>query len=312
MRKTLCLVLGALLVVGLAGCQKGKDEKPLVGYVCNNFNDTFQGYIMDEFKKFFTDKTEFTLDFQDAQEDVIKQQDQANNLISKGAKALVVVPVNTSAMEPITRAAREAKIPLVFVNRNPFADGKMPENVFYVGSQEIIAGQLQMEAMGKALNGVGGVAILMGKLDNEGAVLRTQGNENTAKEKFPNISVLAKETGNWQRDQAMSLTENWITTYGAKLKGILGNNDEMALGAIEALKAAGRGDVVVMGVDRIPDAITAVKNGSMAATVLQDAAGQGRGAAEAAYKGIRGESQAQINWVPFVLIDKSNIAQYSN
>jgi inositol transport system substrate-binding protein len=150
----------------------------------------------------------------------------------------------------------------------------------------------------------------MGKLDNEGAILRTQGNEDTIKEKFPNIRVLAKETGNWQRDQGMSLTENWITTYGNNLNGILGNNDEMALGAIEALKAAGRTDVVVMGVDRIPDAITAVKNGSMAATVLQDAVGQGRGAAEAAYKALQGQSQPSINWVPFVLVDKNNIAQY--
>ncbi|MDR2021417.1 MAG: sugar ABC transporter substrate-binding protein [Treponema sp.] len=309
-----CCVLFAVLLstasLFAAGGQQG--GKTLIGYVCNNFNDTFQGYIMTEFRGYFADKPEFTLDFQDAQEDVVKQQDQVNNLISRGAKALVVVPVNTSAMAPITKAAQDAKIPLVYVNRNPFGEGSVPSNVFYVGSQEIIAGQLQMEAMGKVLGGSGGVAILMGKLDNEGAILRTQGNEDTIKAKFPNIRVLAKETGNWQRDQGMSLTENWITTYGSNLKGILGNNDEMALGAIEALKAAGRTDVVVMGVDRIPDAITAVKNGSMAATVLQDAAGQGRGAAEAAYKALKGQSQDSITWVPFVLIDKNNIAQYSN
>jgi inositol transport system substrate-binding protein len=168
-----------------------------------------------------------------------------------------------------------------------------------------------MEAMGNLLNGQGGVCILMGKLDNEGAILRTQGNEDTIKSKFPNIRVLAKETGNWQRDQGMSLTENWITTYGNDLKGILGNNDEMALGAAEALKAAGRTDVIVMGVDAIPDAKTAVSNGSLAATVLQDAAGQGRGAADAAFKALNGQSQNPINWVPFVLIDKSNLAQYN-
>jgi inositol transport system substrate-binding protein len=313
MKKTVCLALTVLLLAGTLFANGSREGgKTLVGYVCTNFNDTFQGYIMTEFRGYFADKPEFTLDFQDAQEDVVKQQDQVNNLISRGAKALVVVPVNTSAMAPITKAAQDAKIPLVYVNRNPFGEGTLPPNVFYVGSQEIIAGQLQMEAMGKALNGSGGVAILMGKLDNEGAILRTQGNEDTIKAQFPNIRVLAKETGNWQRDQGMSLTENWITTYGNNLKGILGNNDEMALGAVEALKAAGRTDVVVMGVDRIPDAVTAVKNGSMAATVLQDAAGQGRGAGNAAYKALRGESQESINWVPFVLVDQSNVAQYSN
>ena len=183
--------------------------------------------------------------------------------------------------------------------------------MYYVGSQEIVAGTLQMEAMGKLLNGQGGVCILIGKLDNEGAILRTQGNEDTIKSKFPGIRVLAKETGNWQRDQGMSLTENWLTTYGRDLNGILGNNDEMALGAVEALKAAGRTDVIVMGVDAIPDARAAVGNGSLAATVLQDAAGQGRGSAEAVFNALSGQSQPSINWVPFVLIDKNNLAQYN-
>jgi inositol transport system substrate-binding protein len=312
MKKALVVMAVILLITGtlFAGGGQQAGGKTLIGYVCTNFNDTFQGYIMDEFKGYFTDKPDYTLEFQDAQEDVVKQQDQVNNLISKGAKALIVVPVNTSAMAPITKAAQDAKIPLVYVNRNPFGESALPANVFYVGSQEIVAGQLQMEAMGKVLNGQGGVAILIGKLDNEGAILRTQGNEDTIKAKFPNIKVLAKETGNWQRDQGMSLTENWVTTYGNNLKGILGNNDEMALGAVEALRAAGRTDVVVMGVDAIPDAKTAVGNGSMAATVLQDAAGQGRGAGEAAYKALRGQSQESINWVPFVLIDKTNLAQY--
>ncbi|MDR1212109.1 MAG: substrate-binding domain-containing protein [Spirochaetaceae bacterium] len=292
-------------------CQgKTGDSKILIGYVITNMNDTFQGYILDEFRGYFADKPQYTLEFQDAQEDVVKQQDHVNTLITKGAKALVVVPVNTSAMAPITKAAQDAKIPLIYVNRNPFGNDNPPANVYYVGSQEIVAGQLQMEAMGKLLNGQGGVCILMGKLDNEGAILRTQGNEETIASKFSGMRVLAKETGNWQRDQGMSLTENWLTTYGNNLKGILGNNDEMALGAVEALKAAGRTDVIVMGVDAIPDALAAVANSSLSATVLQDAAGQGRGAGEAAHKALQNQSQPPINWVPFVLIDKSNLAQY--
>jgi inositol transport system substrate-binding protein len=312
MKRTVCVIAAILLVTAglFAGGGQQGGGKTLVGYVCTNFNDTFQGYIMDEFRGYFADKSQYTLEFQDAQEDVVKQQDQVNNFISKGAKALVVVPVNTSAMAPITKAAQDAKIPLVYVNRNPFGAGSLPSNVFYVGSQEIVAGTLQMEAMGKVLNGQGGVCILMGKLDNEGAILRTQGNEDTIKAKFPNVQVLAKETGNWQRDQGMSLTENWITTYGNNLKGILGNNDEMALGAVEALRAAGRTDVAVMGVDAIPDALTAIDSGILAASVLQDAKGQGQGAGEAVHKALSGQSQDSINWIPFVLIDKSNLAQY--
>jgi inositol transport system substrate-binding protein len=306
MKKALVLLVILLIAAGAAFGQ----QKTLVGYVSTNFNDTFQGYIMNEFKAFFADKPQYTVDFQDAQEDVVKQQDQVNNLIAKGAKALVVVPVNTSAMAPITKAAQDAKIPLVYVNRNPFGARNPPRNVFYVGSPEVTAGQMQAEALGKLLNGQGGVCILMGKLDNEGAIGRTKGNEDTFKAKFKGIKVLAKETGNWQRDQGMSITENWITTYGTQLKAILANNDEMALGASQALRAARRTDVIVMGVDAIPDARTAVANGTLAATVLQDAAGQGRGAAQAAVNALTGKAQSAVITVPFVFIDKSNIAQY--
>ena len=313
MKKAVCVVavfmlIAAGLFAGGAAAKSG--GKPLVGYVCTNFNDTFQGYIMNEFRGYFADKPDFTLEFQDAQEDVVKQQDQVNNLIAKGAKALVVVPVNTSAMAPITKAAQDAKIPLVYVNRNPFGDANPPSGIYYVGSQEIVAGTLQAEAVGKLLNGQGGVCILMGKLDNEGAILRTKGNEDTFSSKFSGIKVLAKETGNWQRDQGMSLAENWITAYGANLKAILGNNDEMALGAAEATKKANRTDIIVMGVDAIPDALAAVGNGTLAATVLQDAVGQGRGAGDAVAKALAGQSQQPINWVPFVLIDKSNLSKH--
>ena len=113
MKKTLVFAAVLVLAAGmvLVGCRKKSET--LIGYVCTNFNDTFQGYIMEEFKGYFADKSQFTLDFQDAQEDVVKQQDHVNNLIAKGAKALVVVPVNTSAMGPITKAAQDAKIPLI-------------------------------------------------------------------------------------------------------------------------------------------------------------------------------------------------------
>jgi inositol transport system substrate-binding protein len=313
MKRTLTIAAMVLLTVGiLLSCGGGGSSsgKTMVGYVINNMNDTFQGYILEAFRGYYADKPDYTIEVQDAQEDVVKQQDHVNNLIANGAKALVVVPVNTSAMGPITKACQDANIPLVYVNRNPFGTSNPPSNIFYVGSQEIVAGTLQMEAMGKALNGQGGVAILMGKLDNEGAILRTQGNKDTIASQFPNIKVLAEEAGDWQRDQGLSKTENWITAFGNGINGILANNDEMALGAVEATRAAGRTDIVVMGVDAIPDALAAVSNGSLAATVLQDSNGQGRGAADAAFKALNGQSQDPINWVPFVLIDQSNLSQY--
>jgi inositol transport system substrate-binding protein len=310
MKKVLVLIAVLLLTAGVVFAGPGGQKGTLVGYVCTNFNDTFQGYVMEQFKGYFADKPEYVVETQDAQEDVVRQQDQVNNLLAKGAKAIVVIPVNTSAMAPITKACQDKKVPLVYVNRNPFGDANPPAGVYYVGSKEVDAGTMQAEGLGKLLPQGGGVAILMGKLDNEGAILRTKGNEDTFAAKYANLRVLAKETANWQRDQGMALSENYITAYGTNLKAILGNNDEAALGAVEACKKAGRTDIIVMGVDATPDAIAAVKDGSLAATVLQDSTGQGRGAAEAAVNALTGKSQSPITWVPFVYIDKSNVANY--
>ncbi|MDR0758518.1 MAG: substrate-binding domain-containing protein, partial [Treponema sp.] len=97
MKRMVCVFLAVLLIGGtLFAAGRQQSGKTLVGYVCTNFNDTFQGYVMEQFKGYFADKAEYTVETQDAQEDVVKQQDQVNNLIAKGAKAIVVVPVNTS------------------------------------------------------------------------------------------------------------------------------------------------------------------------------------------------------------------------
>ncbi len=311
MKKLLTALLVMALVTGAVFAEGQKDsDKFKVGYVCNNFNDTFQTYVMDAAEAYFDGVEDVEIVLQDSVEDVIRQQDMVNTLIAQKVDALIVVPVDTSAMEPIVKAAAEAKIPLCFVNRNPYAGKELPPNVYYVGSQEIIAGQQQMNYMGELLGGEGGVAILMGKLDNEGALKRTEGNESIISEKYPKINILAKETGNWQRDQGMILTENWLTAYGSDLNGILANNDEMALGAVEALRAAGREDVIVMGVDAIPDAKEAVGKGTMAATVLQDAVGQGEGAAKLIHKVLMGEKTDSLVWVPFVLITPENLADF--
>lgn len=313
MKKIVTIGLVALMAVGLVfatGGQEKKDGKIRVGYCINNFNDTQQTYIVDAIEAYVANKPNIDFRVVDAQEDVIIQQDQINSLITKGVDALIVVPVDTSAMEPITRAAKEAGVPLCYVNRNPYPNGNFPPNVYYVGSQEVTAGELQMEFIGEKLGGKGGVAILQGILSNEGALKRTEGNENVIKAKYPNVKVLAKETGKWQRDQAMAITENWLTAYGKSLNAILSNNDEMALGALRVLQEAGRNDVFVIGVDGIPDALVALEEGSLTATVFQDSKGQGIGAIQTIEKVLSGEKLPSVLWLPFKLITPENVSEF--
>ena len=154
----------------------------------------------------------------------------------------------------------------------------------------------------------GNVAILQGMLTNEAAIKRTAGNEEMMA--GSNFKVIAKEVANWQRDQGLTVTENLITAFGSDLNVILANNDEMALGAVQAIQAAGRTDIVVLGVDATPDARTAVADGTLAATVLQDPVGLGFGAIEMALKALAGESQDSISWLPFTLITPDNVADF--
>lgn len=317
MTKKLHILLVLVLVVGLlAGCGGGDtggdagngDAGMTIGYASSNLNDTGQTIVADGARA-YADANGLSIQVQDAQEDVVRQQDQVLAMIEQGVDALVVVPVDTSAMEPITNAALEAGIPLVYVNRNPFGENQPPEGVYYVGSQEIVAGRMQGEALVEMMGEEGNVGILMGILSNEGAILRTEGNKEILAQ-YPGISILAEETGNWQRDQGLSLTENWLTAYGDDLNAILANNDEMALGAVQALQSAGRDDVLVLGVDATPDAREAVKAGSLAATVLQDLSGQGNIGAEVAHKAAMGEGPTQVTWIDFVPVTIDNVDEF--
>ena len=316
MKKILAILLVLVLALGmLTACGGGADDEApagdaekTIGYASCNMNDTFQTYVAEA----ATAKAQeigYKIDIKDAQEDVVKQQDQVNTMIEMGYDAIIVVPVDTAAMGPITDAVTAAEIPLVYVNRNPFGTEQPPEGVYYVGSQEIVAGQLQGEYLVEKMGESGGVGILMGILSNEGAVKRTEGNEEILS-KYPDIKILAKEAGDWQSDKGMNLTENWLTAYGDELTAILANNDNMAIGALQALEAAGRDDIIVMGVDAIPDAVNLVKEGKLDATVLQDAKGQGEVGVSVADKAAKGEAQDAVTWIDFVLITPENVDEY--
>ena len=279
-----------------------------VGVSIANFDDTFLTYMMDGMKAWGKSHPgEVELTFTDAKEDMAKQLDQVENFIVQKMDAVIIVPVDTSATAPMTKNLVSKGIKAVYVNRNP---GNLPDGAYYVGSEEVVAGRLQMEFLGEKLKGKGNIAILIGKLDNEGALKRTAGNEEVQKAKYPNIKILDKQTGQWQRNEGLMKTEDWLNRFGKDLQAILSNNDDMALGAIQALKDKKRTDVIVVGVDATPDALTSISKGELAATVFQDAAGQGGGAVEVAVKAAKGQKMPKETWIPFKLVTPENLSQF--
>lgn len=314
MKKHLLLTLVVVLALGMISGAVSAADTYKIGYSCNNFNDTFQT-VIEGYAQAYAKEQGAEYVYADASEDVLKQQDQIKAFIAEGVNALIVVPVDTSAMEPVIALAEEAGVPLVFVNRTPFADipvEEIPANTYYVGSESIDAGIFQADYLVELLgeDAEVGYAILVGMLSNEAAVARTEGNKQVL-EKYPNYKLLAEKNGDWQRDQGLTITENWITAYGDELKAVLSNNDEMALGSVEALEAAGLKDkVIVMGVDLIDDAKVAIKEGRLDASVLQDGKGQGEGAVKIALAALAGEKPDTLTAIPFVLVTPENIADY--
>jgi inositol transport system substrate-binding protein len=298
--------------LSLAGCQKKEaagSGKTLIAFARSESNDTWLSYLHDAFAAEFANKPEYEILWSDGQNDVARQQDNVNAAISQGAKAVVVVPIDTSSVAPIIRATQEAKIPLVFVNRNPFVSSAPPEGVYYCGSDSVVAGRQQMEYLGELLGGSGEIAILMGQLNQEAAQDRTRGVNEIVSEKYPGITVVAEQTGNWMRNEAVNVVENWLTAY-PNLKAIASNNDEMAMGALVAIESAGRQGILVAGTDGNPDAVQAVKSGKLACSVFQNARGQGAGAANYVIRALQGEKMESVNWVPYELITKENADDY--
>lgn len=318
MKKFLAVLLMAALIATLGlGCAPAAPAEPAapaaeevtVGVSIASFDDTFLTYMMDGMKAHEATLTGVKVTYVDAKEDAATQLSQVENFITQGMKSIVVVPVNTEATAPITEACAKANINLVYVNRLP-AD--LPDNVTFVGSNSIDAGIFQMEYLGEKMGGKGNIVIMMGKLDNEASIKRTEGVKKVIAEKYPDIKILAEQTGNWSRAEGMTLMENWLSK-GDAINAVCANNDDMALGAIGALEATGKlADTFVGGVDCTPDAVQAVKDGKLTCTVFQDAAGQGAGGIDAAVKKAKGEAVDKEVMIPFKLVTKDNVDQFPN
>src|SRR2546423_1801665 len=268
--------------------------------------DQFLQTVADGMQAKATEMGTVDLNIVAAQEKTDIQLGQVENFISQKVDAIIVIPVDTDAAGPMTAKAQAAKIPLVYVNRRP---SDLPKGVPYVGSDSLYAGTVEMESLAKLAGGKGNVVILQGDPANEAAVLRTKGcNDVVAKN--PGMKVTKTQAGNWYRDKGLSIMENWIQS-GEQINVVCANNDEMALGAIQALKNAKLLDkVFVGGVDATKDALAAMKAGDLEVTVFQDAKGQGGGGVDAAYRLHRGKPVPALVDAPSQLVPPDNMAKF--
>ena len=181
----------------------------------------------------------------------------------------------------------------------------------YVGSEDVSAGEEIMQYMIDYMESdTFNIVVIEGPMGQSAQLQRYEGITNVLAD-YPNIKILAQDTANWSRSEAMTLMETWITTYGDEIDAVVSENDEMALGAREAIEAAGM-DLPCIGIDGITDAVAAVESGKMIASDFQNAEGQITGALETAVKCVNGEDYEKEVWIPFEMITPDNYQDYQN
>ena len=306
------LILGAITAALMSTAAHAEN----IGVSMALFDDNFLTVLRNGMVEYGKSLDGVNLQVEDAQNDVAKQLDQIKNFIASGVDAIVVNPVDTSATQAMSDAAAAANVPLVYVNREPINVDSLPDNQAFVASDERESGTLETKEVCRLFKEAGkteaSVYVIMGELSNQAAVQRTQDiHDVIATPECSFIKIIDQQTSNWRRDEAQNLMTNWLSS-GTKFDGVIANNDESAIGAIQAMKAAGidMKTVVVGGVDATQDALAAMQAGDLDVTVFQDAAGQGKGSVDAALKLAKGEAVEQKVYIPFQLVTPANIGDF--
>lgn len=239
----------------------------------------------------------------DGNYDPSTQISQVETMISDGVDGIILNPQDAEACAPCVDKAVEAGIPIVGVNTRVKSD----KLTSYVGSQDVTAGEMEMQKIVDLLDGKGKIVIIEGPMGQSAQIERREGIQNVL-DKNSGIEVLAEKTANWSRSEGMTVMENWLQAFD-EIDAIVAENDEMALGAREAVKAAGK-DIPAVGVDGITDALTAIKNGDLVASMFQDGAGQGSKSVEVLIQAIKGEKVEENYWIDFEEVNKDNVAEF--
>ena len=284
-----------------------------IGVSMDKFDDNFLTVLRNGMSDYAKTVPGVSLQIEDAKDDVSKQLSQVQNFIANKVDAIIVNPVDTSATPAITKLAAEAGVPLVYVNRLPADLDQLGPKASAVVSDEKESGTYEAQQICKLLGGKGDILVIEGQLSNQAALQRTKDvHEVIATPDCSGMKIVAEQTANWDRTQGQNLMTNWLSK-GLKFDAVVSNNDEMAIGAIQAMKAAGvdTKKAIVGGVDATQDALASMKAGDLKVTVFQNAAGQGKGAVDTALALASGKTVDRWIKVPFELVTPENLDKYA-
>ena len=341
MKKSLVAIAAAALVA-TAAVGTAQAEDVLIGSCIYKFDDTFMTGVRNNMQKAAT-ALGAEIELVDSQNRQPLQNDQVDTFITKGVNALIINPVDRSASGPLVDKAKSADLPIIFINREPTADVlAKSDKAYYVGAKAeesgTIGGQLIAEYFkshpeaDKNKDGKLQYILIKGEQGHQDATLRSEYCVKAMKDAGLEIEEIGSDNANWDKVQGHDKMKNFITALGIEnIEAVLSNNDDMALGAVEALKSEGYNlgtdgkdpskFIPVVGVDATAPALQAISKGQMLGTSLNDAVNQGTAAVRIANQVAQGKpvTEEAINykitdskyvWIPYVRVTKENYKDF--
>ncbi|EGF93182.1 putative rhizopine-binding protein [Asticcacaulis biprosthecium C19] len=301
MKKRALIAIAALMMAASPALAKHKIYVSMA-----RSDDTFVGILKDSIIAAAKANPDVDLTVETANNNADTQMSQVRKAIADKADVVVVLSVNGDSAKTAMAETAKAGVPLIFFNRLPPIE-RFEGKVAIVASNDLVAGRLQMRLLSRQIGDSGNVVILRGEEGHPAARDRTIGVKEILATK-PGIKVVAEATGNWKREQAEELIGQWLDE-GKVINAIAANNDEMALGAIDALQARGYkpGQIAIGGVDGTTFALDAVKSGWLTMSVLQNAEAQAQQTLVDAVKFANKEYAQLYDWVPYQVIIPSNV-----
>lgn len=327
-----------LILLALTGCGKqpqAVSKKMNIGVACYDLQDTFLSELLDCFKEDCSalerEDLEITVSMRDAAISQRTQNDQVKELIHEGCDVLCINLADRTDPSEIIDMAREADVPIIFWNREPVEeDMKQWDKLYYVGAPARQSGIMQGELAADAIwsdpavdrNGDGKIqyVILEGEMGHQDAILRTETAVESLKEKGIELEKLSYGIANWNRAQAQNRMQQMIGQYQDRIELVLSNNDEMALGALEAYEKMGyaKEDMpLVFGIDGTREGLRAVKESRLSATVYNDKEGQAKAMANLCLAAVTGEGMEnmelenhQYSYLPYHKVNQDNVDQF--
>lgn len=333
------LSIGALAVVtaacgsGNGSSEGGSSDLPKTGVAIYKFDDTFMSGVRSSISAAAAGK--ISVDIVDSQNSQPTQNDKVDLFITKKMKAIAVNPVDRTAAGIIVDKAQRADVPVVFINREPLADDLAKwDKTYFVGAKAEESGTMQGQIVAdyfknnpeadKNGDGILQYVMIKGEPGHQDAELRTKYSVLAIEEAGVQVELLAEDTAMWDRVKGQEKMAAFLSSKGDKIEAVIANNDDMALGAIEALKASGyfQNDkyMPVVGVDATDAAQQALKDGTMLGTVLNDAENQGKATVELLRVLANGETPTVDNtgyeitdgkyvWIPYQKVTKDDVQQ---